>query len=120
MFKQLGAVATGKPGRRIGKVAATAAVLMVTGGVAGSQNPETANPVPTVGSNVVSNPGDAVTPGVRPPINAPALATPASGKELKFVSLTPCRLFDTRVSGAGGALATNTTRGFNTWGGLTG
>ena len=120
MFKQLGAVATGKPGRRIGKVAATAAVLMVTGGVAGSQNPETANPVPTVGSNVVSNPGDAVTPGVRPPINAPALATPASGKELKFVSLTPCRLFDTRVSGAGGPLATNTTRGFNTWGGLTG
>ena len=120
MLKQLGAVATGKPGRRIGKVAATAAVLMVTGGVAGSQNPETANPVPTVGSNVVSNPGDAVTPGVRPPINAPALATPASGKELKFVSLTPCRLFDTRVSGAGGPLATNTTRGFNTWGGLTG
>ncbi len=54
----------------------------------------------------------------RPESAAPALAMPHAGKEMKFVSLPPCRIFDTRV--VVGDLAHLEIRGFKTTGTLTG
>lgn len=102
----------------LGKTAAGAAVVMLSAGVAGSQGPEAVNVAPAPNPDAVVHVGDALPAGDRASITQPALATPATGKELKFVPLTPCRLFDTRQ--AGGALVAAEIRPFETTGGLSG
>ena len=100
----------------LGKTAAGAAAVMLSAGVAGSQGPETINVAPAPNPDAVVHVGDALPAGDRAPISQPALATPASGQELKFVPLTPCRLFDTRK--VGGALVSAEIRPFDVTGGL--
>ncbi len=102
----------------LGKTAAGAAVVMLSAGVAGSQGPEAVNVAPAPNPDAVVHVGDALPAGDRASISQPALATPATGKELKFVPLTPCRLFDTRQTG--GALVAAEIRPFETTGGLSG
>lgn len=103
---------------RLTALALVVAVIATFSGNAGSQTAGKGFVVRPADPDAVTYLGDAVPANPRPAPTQTQLSQPFSGANLRFISLPPCRILDTRS--VVGDLAANEVRHFKAYGSLSG